>query len=489
MIYDVALLSSAYEQASRHLLQHFNKREMQEDLCFALWKPSSGDNRTTAIIKDVILPQKGERSLHDNVSFSADYLARAIRLAYQQKSGLAFMHSHPSDGWQDMSSPDVHAEQIVIAYPAAVTGFPLVGLTTGTDGYWSARFWVKQKNKPQRHWCHKVRVIGREQYSIFYNDFLLPSPQKTNILRRTIDSWGSECQQKIARMKIGVVGLGSVGCIVAESLARIGVSNIVLIDADRAEEHNLDRLLYGTRRDIGKHKVSLAKCAIKKNATATKVKVTCYALPVQHESAYKAALDCDLLFSCVDRPVARDVLNHIANAHLIPVIDGGIAIERNSKTERLNNAHWKSHLITPHHQCLRCNGQYDSGMVVTELDGSLDNPSYIANLPPEQKIGNQNVFPFSLSLAGMEVNLMLRYLISEKWWPNVQQQDYQFLTGLVDVNNKECKPHCSFQARVALGDSAPPLPYLAVAVDSDGQKSWLKSVYHTIRKFFKELYI
>ena len=403
--------------------------------------------------------------MHGNASFNPSFLARAIRLACQQGTGLAFMHSHPSDGWQDMSVPDIKAEKVVISYPAAATGFPLVGLTIGTDGYWSARFWLKEKGKPRRHWCRKVRVVGRDQCRVYYNDNIAPAPAKRNILRRTIDSWGSECQQNIARLKIGVVGLGSVGCIVAESLARIGVSDIVLIDDDSVEEHNLDRLLYGTKKNIGKRKVEIAKRAILQNATANNIKVSAHALPVQNKHAYESALDCDFLFSCVDRPVARDVLNHIANAHLVPVIDGGVAVERNCRTEKLSAAHWRAHIITPHHQCLRCNGQYDSGMVVTELDGSLENPSYIKNLPAEKRTGNQNVFPFALHLAGMEVNLMLRYLIGSDWWPPVYQQDYQFVTGRMEINNKECRPHCSFRARSALGDVAPALPYLLPAAN------------------------
>ena len=483
MIYDVAFMPLADECARQHLLRHYIKGELQEDLCFALWRPSTGHGRVTAIIKNIILPEEGERELHGNASFNPDYLARAIRLACQQGAGLAFMHSHPSDGWQGMSVPDINAEQNVIGHPASATGFPLVGLTVGTDGYWSARFWVKEKKKQIRHWCRKVRVIGREKYRVYYNDNIVPPPAKSNILRRTIDSWGRECQQDIARLKVGVVGLGSVGCVVAEALARIGVSDIVLIDADTVEEHNLDRLLYGTKKDIGKRKVDIAKRAILRNATARDVKVAAHALPVQNKHAYGSALDCDFLFSCVDRPVARDVLNHIANAHLVPVVDGGVAIERNPHTEKLNAAHWRAHIITPHHQCLRCNGQYDSGMVVTELDGSLDNPSYIKNLPEEQRGGNQNVFPFALHLAGMEVNLMLRYLIGDDWWPPVHQQDYQFVTGRTEINNEECRPHCSFRARTALGDAAPALPYLSDTPMP--RRVWLASIARQIRRVLK----
>ena len=489
MIYDAALTNAANTQANTHLLQHYAQGEAQEDLCFALWRPSTGGGRTTAVIKDIIPPQDDERLLHGNASFNPAYLGRSIRLACQQGAGLAFMHSHPSAGWQDMSLPDIKAEQSVIAYPAAATGLPLVGLTVGRDGYWSARFWIKENGEMHRYWCGKVRVVGPKQYRIFYNDDLLSRSNKKNILRRTIESWGEECQQKIARMKICVVGLGSVGAIVAEALARIGVADIVLIDPDKVEEHNLDRLLNASKQDIGKYKVALAESTICRNATADKVKVHALALPVQETSAYKAAIDCDFLFSCVDRPLARDVLNHIANAHLIPVVDGGIDIKRNSKTEKLNSAHWKAHLATPYHRCLRCNGQYDSSMVVMELDGSLDDPSYIANLPKEERPRNQNVFPFSLSVASMEVNLMLRYVIGDDWWPTAPQQDYQFITGKITTNNEQCNTYCSVNKRAALGDMAPPLPYLTMrekgTEETNDPGSVFQSLWVKVMSFYK----
>ena len=149
-------------------------------------------------------------------------------------------------------------------------------------------------------------------------------------------------------------------------------------------------------------------------------------------------------------------MNFAANAHLIPVIDCGVAITKDRKRDVLESAHWKVHIITPYHQCLRCNRQYNTGMVSAELDGSLDNPSYIGLLPDQETPGNQNVFPFSLGVAGMAVNLMMRYLIGPSWWPAVHQQDYQLQTGKIIVTNEQCLPQCVFRTRKAMGDKANP---------------------------------
>ena len=473
MTSEVAFTADAEAIARAHLLQHYRRGCAQEDLCFALWRPSTGRTRRTALIDEILLPIPGDRRLHGNASFQPSYLMRALQGARTTGAGLALMHSHPTPGWQDMSSPDVAAERDALAYPAGATGLPFVGMTIGTDGFWSARFWRRDGRAMRRHWCPKVRIVGPATYTVFHNDNMIPPPQRRRALRRTFDTWGPETQNMIARLTVGIVGLGSVGSIVAEAVARMGIGRVLLVDPDYVEEHNLDRLMFATSLDIGKPKVSLAAAAMRQHATARPFEVLEMPASIHDKDAYASALDCDVIFSCVDRPIARDVLNYIAHAHLIPVVDGGVAVEYQRDLARLLAAHWRAHLITPYHRCLRCNGQYSSGMVVVELDGSLDDPSYVSGLPADPLPGNQNVFPFSLSAAALVIGLMLRYLISADWWPAIPQQDYQFVTGDLRVIDERCHPFCSFRGRRALGDKEAP-PYLT-SVRRTQQPAWRRA--------------
>lgn len=454
--FDAALTQEADTTARNHLLQHFARGDQQEDLCFALWRPSTGQERQTALVDEIILPLEGERLLHGNASFQPDFIARSIAHARSKGAGLAFMHSHPGHGWQGMSKPDVEAERDILAYPAQATGHPLLGLTTGSDGTWSARLWNRANSGMSRTWCEKTRIIGADRFNIHFNDELLPPPRRRDTLRRTYDTWGLETQNMLSRLKIGIVGLGSVGSVVAEITARVGVRQITLIDPDQIEEHNLDRLLNAAPSDLGRPKVELAAEAIQRHSTADHVTITALNNSIGETLAYESALDCDVIFSCVDRPLARDVLNYIATAHLIPVIDGGISIELDQRRQRFFSSHWRAHMVTPYNQCLRCSGQYSSSTVVTELDGSLDDPSYVRDLPPEAVTGNQNVFPFAVSIASMQFNLLLRYLLSYEWWPPISRFEHQFITGETSTADTRCQPHCSFQGRRALGNSERP---------------------------------
>ena len=454
MTLDAVLTESVAEEAVRHLLGRIRKGELQEDLCFAQWHPSTGAARTTAIVSELLLPLPGERLLHGNVSFEPGYLARVVRRACHVNAGVAFMHSHPSEGWQPMSQTDVVAERDRIAPPARATGLPLLGLTVGLDGTWSARFWRWDGRQFSRTWCDKVRVVGHG-----FHLSVRPSNEgvvtRTARLRRTVDTWGQYRQTILSSLRIGVVGLGSVGCIVAETLARIGATDIVLVDADRVEEHNLDRLLYAGESDIGRFKVDLVEEQLRRSATAAHFRVDSLRAWVQERDAYEAVLDCDVLFAAVDRPLPKDLLNHIAYAHCIPVVFGGVRVATKPDGS-LADAAWSVVHAGPGSRCLRCDGQYTTSDVMMERDGSLDDPTYVVRSAStgEAPPGNENVFPFSVNVGSLMVLEMLRSILREPWWPrNPTKLHYTYVSGRMTTQIVDCQPNCSVAARTAQGDA------------------------------------
>lgn len=441
-----------FSRARDHLFRRVQSPDSQEELCLAFWRPSTGRSRCTAIISELALPSDNDRDSHGKASLDSDYLARSMRAARERGMGLALL-SRLASGWQEMSEEDAFAERQRAAPLAEDTRLPLVGLTMGTDGGVSARFWLKGTKAPT--WCAKVRVAGGDTMRIAYNERLVPSYSRDERLKRTIDSWGLEMQERMARLKLGVVGLGSVGAIVAESLARMGFSDLVLIDPDKVEMHNLDRLLHAGFQDVGVSKVRLAEKHAQASATARNFKVTGLCAGLQTAAAYEVALDCDLLFACVDRPLPKDILNNIAYAHCIPVFFGGVYIA--TKTGgRLAQASWTVARIAPDTRCLRCDGQYSTSDVTQERDGTLDDPRYVSHRDEgATPHSNQNVFSFSASLASRLVNEMVRFLIAEEWWPqNGPKVTFNLVTNTqLQSSEKACHPGCEVRARTGAGDS------------------------------------
>jgi molybdopterin-synthase adenylyltransferase len=140
-----------------------------------------------------------------------------------------------------MSFDDVVAERDRLAGPVwGQTALPLLGLMRGTDGAWSARFWVRTAPRSfERREAGCVRVVGRTTRITQHPDNVPVTA--TPGQAATVSVWGHDAQTQLAGARVGVVGLGSVGSIVAEGLARAGFTRITLIDFDVLEERNRDR--------------------------------------------------------------------------------------------------------------------------------------------------------------------------------------------------------------------------------------------------------
>ncbi len=436
--------------ARRHLL----RRDGQEDICFALWFPSTGRSRITALIHKILLPLPGERTVHGNVSFNPPFLERALAEAAARGAGVALLHSHPGGRrWQGMSHDDLTTEIGIAGSVFGATNLPLVGLTLAGDGAWSGRFWLRTAPRTySRFDCATVRVVAEDLRVSFY-DKLAPPPGSNAQQTRTVAAWGEEAQNDLARLRVGIIGAGSVGGMVGEALARIGIEDVMVIDFDQVEEHNLDRLVYATRADIGRPKIEVMAEHLSLRATADSCRIEPVPGAVYEETAFRAALDCDVLFSCVDRPWGRYILNLAAYAHLIPVFDGGISVRMN-RLGRIAAADWKALTATPGRQCLQCAGQYDPGLVQMEREGFLDDPAYIEGLPKDHPLrSRENVFAFSMGCGNLQLLQMLAMVLCPLDQPNPGTQLYHFVGNLMEEPTfGQCHPQCQFPDLTATGD-------------------------------------
>lgn len=70
---------------------------------------------------------------------------------------------------------------------------------------------------------------------------------------------GSEAMETLSNARVAVFGIGGVGSFVVEGLARSGVEQFLLVDADLVCNTNLNRQIHATRKTIGKAKVDVMK--------------------------------------------------------------------------------------------------------------------------------------------------------------------------------------------------------------------------------------
>ena len=66
-------------------------------------------------------------------------------------------------------------------------------------------------------------------------------------------------QKKIIQSKVLIIGMGGLGCPVAEFLTRAGIGNLGIIDSDNVDLTNIHRQSLFDSRDVKKSKVIAAK--------------------------------------------------------------------------------------------------------------------------------------------------------------------------------------------------------------------------------------
>jgi molybdopterin-synthase adenylyltransferase len=429
----------------------------QEDICIAAYSPSTGATRRSAILREVVLPEHGEREVHGNATVTGEYVLRAAVQAAKGGYGIALLHSHPrARGWQSMSRLDRDAESSYANLVREVTGLPMIGMTlAGGDLSWSARHWddgVGSDVCPTE--SENVRVIS-DRLRTSWNDRLKPPPPQRLSHVRSMNCWGPEMHADLTRRSVLVVGLGSVGLDVAVRLAAAGVTSIGLMDFDTVKEHNLDRLIGARRIDaaLRRSKLAVAYRLTRANATAAQPHIALFNLSICEPAGLAAALDYDQIICCVDRPWPRAVLNATAYRDLIPVIDGGVALDAFPDGKGMRNATWRSHVVRPGRPCMACNGQLDLGAVAADRSGALEDPAYIAGDPiADPGIGSANVALISINAAA---NILAQYVSFNVAPGGVGEPgplQYLLSTHTLEHLPAASRPTCPVEALTGLGD-------------------------------------
>ena len=445
-------MTAATEEA---LIRRLVRDDGQEDVCLATYRPSTGLARFSSLIRAVVPPQPGDRLVHGNATVTANYILRAADAAQEDHCGLVLLHSHPgASQWQPMSGPDRDCEASYANLVREITGLPLVGMTLATRSRtWSARHWeIGVGRAVDCTHCTNVRVIG-DRFALSWNDAIEPPPKPSGSQTRTVSAWGEQRQADLVRRRVLVVGAGSVGLDVLVRLAASGLCQLTVMDFDVVEVHNLDRLIGAALRDahLRRPKIHVAGREATAAATAKRCSIEVSDRSICEPEGLRLALDHDLIFSCVDRPWPRAVLNSLAYSDLIPVIDGGIAIDTFDNGE-MRNATWRSHVIRPGRPCMSCNRQLDLGTVALERQGLLDDPAYIQGVGEGRIPVNSNVASLSANVAASMLAQYVSLSVAPGGLGDPGPLQYALSAHNLEHRNDARSLHCATEAAEGTGD-------------------------------------
>ncbi len=441
---------------------------------------STGERRRTLLLHRVIEPEEGDVvwSEEEGLVFSARYKSRALDIAAPDDgAGLAFIHTHPT--WPSFPGPPAPSDQDLESDARDLfhlgrslsPNAPLLAGILRDNGRWSAREYKFQfpvtraqvrdpDFGPDGGTCRavdKVRIVGRRLRTVSCRHEIGHPSVADDAQDSSIRLWGEAGQRRLAELRVGLTGAGGVGGILAEHLARLGVGELVVVDFDLITRENLNRSQGATREDAERHapKVHVAERLARMSATCPEFDVVAVRGSVVEAETIPYLLDCDIILNAADSPWARQVLDHIAFAHLIPVVDGGTLLV--GDVESGNLVAGKSQVSTsiPHEQCLACAGSYTlDGVTEAQEAPELRGERGYVEGADDGPVREPSVISFNAIVAGLMQLRLQAIAVGTTPETSCGAQQYHPQQGVLHWKfGRACNDGCRPSSVIARGDS------------------------------------
>lgn len=170
--------------------------------------------------------------------------------------------------------------------------------------------------------------------------------------------FGDALRLAASELRVGIVGLGGLGMVVAEDLARAGFRRFVLVDADVVEETNLHRLPGAHRADIGRPKVLVAKrivaAACKAIGATPEITVLRQGVGMPGSRWRHSLLGCDLLLALADTALGRFELLRFALDTGATYLQAGLGIDVDARTGQISRVQAEFCSAEAGHHCPIC---------------------------------------------------------------------------------------------------------------------------------------
>ena len=336
-----------------------------------------------------------------NLQPSARLLSAMISRSHAKSAGLLFVHSHP-DSRHPTSFSDVDdsaLRSLAEVIPALLDG-PFAAAVWGPNG-WSARAFQ------QGMWTIVERITS--------------SGSGLRILessdRQVLDQLDDRQSRALGTMNghlraldVAVVGCGGLGSPLVETLVRMGVRRVVLVDHDLIDDPSNVRRVFGSRaEDVGTtpypSKVSVVSRHVNSLGLDTEISDICG--DIRHPEVFANLLDVDVVMCATDSHSSRAVIDAAAYAFHLPVIDCGVRVGQ-KRDGGLAGLVSEIRISAPGLPCLWCRGTLSADLIRAEnlpVDdrAALEKEGYV--------VGVAGVEPSVTALTVMGAGMMASALL------------------------------------------------------------------------------
>lgn len=197
---------------------------------------------------------------------------------------------------------------------------------------YAARLWERADGQPRPREAEvKTQVVAEGWPSAASAQ--LPKPVETafdpenGLLARTVLALGLDTLRVMMHgQRLAILGLGGLGSVIAENLIHTGFQELDLIDPDRVEMTNLNRIVGAYHRDAVKNSLKVDVVRRHLQRINPMAKVGAYAYAVQDDAVLPILAQADWMVVATDNQSSRFKAQEIALRFGVPLISSGVNI-------------------------------------------------------------------------------------------------------------------------------------------------------------------
>ncbi len=331
-----------------------------ETKCFMLCRTLELPGRAVFLVRELVEvpPDAYEERSANRVITRPEFVHTLLTRCEAEGWSLLEAHSHPWTPRPRFSSIDHQSDYqkfrvTEVLSPPFRHGTLVFGSDMGFDGHmWD---YANQQVVP----IERIRIVGLPCETRYATDLAPPELDKAQreLYDRQVRALGVEGQALLSHLRVAIVGAGGLGSQIAQALTLLGVGHLTLIDPDRLELSNLNRIVGATWYRAIRRWRKVKALALWFNRARSPEWRTITPLPADARSPelLTTLLESDMLIGAVDSATVRQYLNLLAVCALIPYLDAGVGIR--AEAGRIAQGGGQVQLILPGETaCLSCVG-------------------------------------------------------------------------------------------------------------------------------------